>query len=55
VRTLTGGLCALLLSALFPHPTLHAAGTCADLRMQTAVYKGSGSIDEAANFECRTP
>lgn len=22
---------------------------------QTAVYKGSGSIDEAANFECRTP
>ena len=22
---------------------------------QTAVYKGSGSIEEAANFECRTP
>jgi feruloyl esterase len=33
VRTLTGGLCALLLSALLPHPTAYAAGPCADLRM----------------------
>jgi len=33
VRNLTGGLCALLLSALLPHPTLQAAGLCADLRM----------------------
>jgi feruloyl esterase len=33
VRNLTGGLCALVLSALLPHPTLHAAGPCADLRM----------------------
>jgi len=33
VRNVTGGLCALLLSALLPHPTLHAAGQCGDLRM----------------------
>jgi feruloyl esterase len=33
VRNLTGGLCALLLSALFPHPVLQAAGTCGELQM----------------------
>ncbi len=33
MRNLTGGLSALLLSALLPHPTAHAAGQCADVRM----------------------
>ena len=33
MRTVTGGLYALLLSALLPHPTAHAAGPCSDLRM----------------------
>ena len=48
MRNLTGGLCALLLSALLPHPAVHAAGQCADLRM---LALPNGTITMAAQVD----
>ena len=52
MRNVIGGLCALVMSALLPHPVLHAAGSCADLTMLAVAQ---GAITAAEVVDAATP